>query len=276
MRTILSLLLLGVACMSQAAERNDIPSCYNFAKLEQHRPTDSGRELVLIVDQTVKVPVDLKKSIWNQVVRYVQPGDHVVMYQFSALLQDNYMKRVFDGKLEMPFTDQKVRNSLGMDSLKSLDGCLVQQTQFFAQTIGKKMAESFADRGDNIAKSEIMDSLKRIGDDLKETPASSKTVLLVSDMLENSAFGSFYSNNSIRLLEPEKELARASKQNLVADFGGANVYIAGAGLIDTDSKNNYRSGKIMQQLEAFWRQYFAASKATVVSFGAPELTVDLK
>ncbi|WP_113626410.1 hypothetical protein [Pectobacterium peruviense] len=276
MRTLLSLLLLGVTCVSQAAERNDIPSCYSFAKLDQHRPADSGRELVVIVDQTVKVPVDLKKSIWNQVVRYVQPGDHVVMYQFSALLQDNYMKRVFDGKLEMPFTDHKVRNSLGMDSLKSLDGCLVQQRQFFAQNIGKKMAESFADRGDNIAKSEIMDSLKHIGDDLKETPASSKTILLVSDMLENSEFGSFYSNNSIRLLEPEKEMARAGKQNLVADFTGANVYIAGAGLIDTDSKNNYRSGKIMQQLEIFWRQYFAASKATVVSFGAPELTVDLK
>ncbi|MBN3051225.1 hypothetical protein H4F45_06990 [Pectobacterium brasiliense] len=276
MRTLLSLLLLGVTCVSQAVERNDIPSCYSFAKLDQHRPTDSGRELVVIVDQTVKVPVELKKSVWNQVVRYVQPGDHVVMYQFSALLQDNYMKRVFDGKLEMPFTDQKVRNSLGMDSLKSLDGCLVQQRQFFAQNIGKKMAESFAERGDNIAKSEIMDSLKRIGDDLKETSAASKTILLVSDMLENSEFGSFYSNNSIRLLEPEKEMARAGKQNLVADFTSANVYIAGAGLIDTDSKNNYRSGKIMQQLEAFWRQYFTASKATVVSFGAPELTVDLK
>ncbi|WGL28479.1 hypothetical protein OWC53_02480 [Pectobacterium brasiliense] len=276
MKTLLSLLLLGVTCVAQAAERNDIPSCYSFAKLDQYRPADSGRELVVIVDQTVKVPVDLKKSVWNQVVRYVQPGDHVVMYQFSALLQDNYMKRVFDGKLEMPFTDQKVRNSLGMDSLKSLDGCLVQQRQFFAQNIGKKMAESFAERGDNIAKSEIMDSLKRIGDDLKEASAASKTILLVSDMLENSEFGSFYSNNSIRLLEPEKEMARAGKQNLVADFAGANVYIAGAGLIDTDSKNNYRSGKIIQQLEVFWRQYFAASKATVVSFGAPELTVDLK
>ncbi|KOC87263.1 hypothetical protein [Winslowiella iniecta] len=276
MKTLLALMLVGISFVSQAAERNDIPSCYSFAKMDEHRPADSGRELVVIIDQTVKVPLGLKKSVWNQVLRYTQPGDHVILYQFSALLQDNYMKREFDGKLEMPFTDQKVRNSLGMDSLKSLDGCLQQQQQFFAQTIGKRMAASFAGQGDNIAKSEILDSLKRIGDDLKDDPAPGKTLLLVSDMLENSDFGSFYSNNQIRLLAADKEMARVTKQHLLADFGGARVYVAGAGLIDSEAKNNYRSGKIMQQLEIFWRDYFSASQATVVSFGAPELTVDIK
>lgn len=276
MRTLVALMLAAWSLSATAAERNDIPSCYSFARLDEHRPAYSGRELVIIIDQTVKVPTELKKSVWQQVLRYTQPGDHVMLYQFSALLQDNYMKRVFDGKLETPFTDQKARNSLGMDSLKSLDGCLLQQKQFFAKTIGSKMAGAFADKGDNIAKSEIMDSLKRISDDLKSAPAQQKTLLLVSDMLENSDFGSFYSNNQIRLLTPEKEMARVKHQNLLADFGGAQVYIAGAGLIDTDAKNNYRSGKIMQQLEAFWRDYFAASQAEVVSFGAPELTVDLR
>jgi len=276
MKTLLALMLVGIGFVTQAAERNDIPSCYSFARLNEHRPAESGRELVVIIDQTVKVPVELKKSVWKQVLRYTQPGDHVILYQFSALLQDKYMKREFDGKLEMPLTEQKTRNSLGMDSLKSLDGCLQQQQQFFAQTIGKRMATSFAAQGDNIAKSEILDSLKRISDDLKNDPAHSKTLLIISDMLENSAFGSFYSNNQIRLLAADREMARVTKQNLLADFAGARVYVAGAGLIDSDAKNNYRSGKIMQQLEIFWRDYFAASQATVVSFGAPELTVDLK
>ncbi|KQN57845.1 hypothetical protein GKQ23_21475 [Erwinia sp. E602] len=276
MKRLMALLLLAASAGGYAADRNDIPSCYSFARLDAQRPASGGRELVLIVDQTVKVPDDLKKSIWQQVVRYTQPGDHIIMYQFSALLQDNYMKRAFDGTLERPFTDQKARNSLGMDSLKSLDGCLLQQKQFFDQSIGKKMAAAFAGQGDNVAKSEIMDSLKRIADDLKATPAEQRTVLLVSDMLENSDFGSFYSSNQIRLLAPAKEMARVSQQQLLADFAGSRVYIAGAGLIDTDAKNNYRSGKIMQQLETFWRGWFEASHATVVSFGAPELTVDLR
>ncbi|MEN4930950.1 hypothetical protein ABEI22_17810 [Erwinia billingiae] len=276
MRSWLALILLGLSCGIHAADRNDIPSCYHYSKLDAERPAESGRELVIVVDQTVKIPQDLKKSVWQHVIRYVQPGDRVVMYQFSALLQDNYMKRVFDGKLEALFTDQKARNNMGMESLKNLDACLIKQKQYFDQGIGKLLAASFAAEGDNIAKSEILDSLKRIAEDLKSDPAPDKSVVLVSDMLENSDFGSFYSNNQIRLLAPDKELARVTKQNLIADFSGAKVYVAGAGLIDTSAKNNYRSGKIMQQLEGFWQQYFTASNAELVSFGAPELTVEIK
>ena len=272
----LALMLLSLAWYTHAAERNDIPSCYHYAKLDAQRPAESGRELVIVIDQTVKVPLALKKSIWQHVTRYVQPGDRVVLYQFSALLQDNYLKRVFDGRLEALFSDQHARNNMGMESLKNLDTCLVKQKQFFDQGIGKLMAGSFAAEGDSIAKSEIIDSLHRIAEDLKSDPAPQKSVVLISDMLENSAFGSFYSNNQIRLIAPEKELERVSKQGLIADFKGASVYVAGAGLIDTSAKNNYRSGKIMQQLEDFWRRYFSASDAELVSFGAPELTVEIK
>lgn len=276
MRSWLVLILLGFACGAQAAERNDIPSCYHYFKLDANRPAESGRELVIVIDQTVKIPQELKKSIWQHVTRYVLPGDRVVLYQFSALLQNNYMKRVFDGNLEALFTDIKSRNNMGMESLKKLDTCLIKQKQYFDQGIGKLMAASFAAESDNLAKSEILDSLKRIAEDLRSDPAPAKSVLLVSDMLENSDFGSFYSNNQIRLVSPEKELARVTKQSLIADFNGAKIYVAGAGLIDTSAKNNYRSGKIMQQLEGFWQQYFTASNAELVSFGVPELAVEIK
>lgn len=276
MRSWLVLILLGFACGTQAAERNDIPSCYHYSKLDANRPAESGRELVIVIDQTVKIPQELKKSIWQHVTRYVLPGDRVVLYQFSALLQNNYMKRVFDGNLEALFTDIKSRNNMGMESLKNLDACLIKQKQYFDQGIGKLMAASFASESDNLAKSEILDSLKRIAEDLRSDPAPAKSVLLVSDMLENSDFVSFYSNNQIRLVSPEKELARVTKQSLIADFNGAKIYVAGAGLIDTSAKNNYRSGKIMQQLEGFWQQYFTASNAELVSFGVPELAVEIK
>ncbi|AUX92191.1 hypothetical protein [Mixta gaviniae] len=276
MRKWLALIFLGMTCVAQAAERNDIPSCYHFLKVDDARPADSGRELVIVIDQTVKVPLSLKESVWQHVLRYVQPGDRVVLYQFSALLQDNYLKRAYDGRLEAPFTDQKARNSMGMESLKKLDSCLVQQKHYFSQGIGKVMAASFAAEGDSVAKSEIFGSLKRIAADLKGDPATEKSLLLVSDMLENSDFVSFYSNNRIRAIVPDEEMAKVTKQALIADFDGARVYVAGAGLIDTAAKNNYRSGKVMQQLETFWQRYFEASHAELVSFGAPELTVEIK
>ncbi|MFP1869571.1 hypothetical protein [Lonsdalea quercina] len=276
MKRCLALLLLGISAVSSAAPRNDIPSCYDYAHMAQYRPAETGRELVIIVDQTVTVPLELKKSTWSQVLRFVQPGDRVLLYQFSALLQDNYMKRVFDGRLEMPFIDKKTRNGIGMDSLKSLDACLVQQQQFFAKTLGGHMAASFADSQTRIAKSEILDSLKHIASDLQHTPSSQTTILLISDMLENSDFDSFYRQQAIRELSPQDELQRVTRQGLLADFGGANVYVAGAGLIDVHAKNSYRSGKVLQQLKTFWQDYFEASNAKLIGFGTPELTVDLR
>lgn len=270
------LLLAGVATLAHAADRNDIPACYDFAKLSQYRPADSGRELVVIIDQTVKVPLEIKNASWQQILRFTQPGDRVVLYQFSALLQNNFMQRLFDGRLEPLLTDKKVRDSLGMESLKDLDKCLGQQKIYFGKTIGGLMAKSFAEKGDNIARSEILDSLKRISTDLQQDKASSRTLFLISDMLENSAFDSFYHNNALRLLSPEKTLQHVKQQNLLTDFGGAKVFVAGAGLIDTDAKNNYRSGKMLQQLEIFWRGYFTASNAEMISFGAPALNVDLQ
>lgn len=270
------LLLAGLSAVAQAADRNDIPSCYDFAQLSQYRPANSGRELVVIIDQTVKVPLDIKNASWQQIMRFSQPGDHVVLYQFSALLQNNFMQRLLDGRLEPILTDKKIRDNQGMESLKKLDKCLVDQKQYFAKSFGTLMANSFAEKGDNIAKSEILDSLKRISHDLQQDGNATRTVFIISDMLENSAFDSFYRNNALRLLSPEKTLQQVKQQNLLADFAGAKVFVAGAGLIDSDAKNNYRSGKIIQQLEAFWRDYFTASNAQLVSFGAPALNVDLQ
>ncbi|MDF7658916.1 hypothetical protein PUG81_08030 [Erwiniaceae bacterium L1_54_6] len=270
------LLLAGASALAQAAERNDIPGCYDFTKLTQYRPASSGRELVVIIDQTVKVPLEIKNASWQQILRFSQPGDRVVLYQFSALLQNNFMQRLFDGRLEPLLVDKKIRDNLGMESLKHLDQCLAEQKSFFAKTVGSMMAKSFAEKGDNIAKSEILDSLKRISSDLQQDSVQSRTVFLISDMLENSAFDSFYRNNALRLLSPQKELEQVKSQNLLTDFSGAKVFVAGAGLIDTDAKNNYRSGKVLQQLEAFWRDYFTASNAVLVSFGAPALNVDLQ
>nr|WP_244637067.1 hypothetical protein [Pantoea agglomerans] len=269
------MLLVGATALAQATSRNDIPACYDFAKLSHYRPADSGRELVIIIDQTVKVPREIKNASWQQILRFTQPGDRVVLYQFSALLQNNFMQRLFDGQLDPLLADKKIRDSLGMESLKSLDQCLGQQKVYFGKTIGGLMAKSFAEQGDNIAKSEILDSLKRISDDLAQDKAASRTIFLISDMLENSAFDSFYRNNTMRLISPDKVLQLVKQQNLFTDFRGAKVFVAGAGLIDTEAKNNYRSGKMLQQLEAFWRGYFTASNAEVISFGAPALNVDL-
>jgi hypothetical protein len=265
--------LLGTPLL--AAERNDLPSCYDYAKLSQYRPVASGRELVVIIDKTVQLPKELQASAYNHALRYVKPGDSVRLYQFSAYLAGNYMTLMYTGQLEGPVRES-VRGDIGMNSLRQLDACLAKQQAFFQKTLGLKFVESFAQPGQDIAKSEILFSLKQIGEDIAQRPAKQKVVLLVSDMLENSETASFYSNNQIRGIDPVAEIRKVEQHQLFADLGGARVYVMGAGLVPEAAKKGYRPGTTVQKLEAFWRDYLGRSNAQLKSFGAPSLTVDLE
>jgi hypothetical protein len=50
------------------------------------------------------------------------------------------------------------------------------------------------------------------------------------------------------------------------------VYVLGAAFVPTETKNGYRSGKMIQNLEGFWSAYFQKSNAVLKGFGTPELT----
>jgi len=260
-----------------ANERNDIPNCYQYSHLQQFQPHAQGRELVILIDQTVHVPTSIKQNIWEKVVRWAQPGDHIILYQFSALLKDKYLQRVYDGTLAPLLTDKSIRDNLGLDSLKQLDQCLIEQKQFFAKQIGQTMAKSYSIHGDNIAKSEIINSLQQVNQDIKNHPQQlNRRYLVISDMLENSDFDSFYRNNAIRNLSPDMEMKQISSLELTTDFEGSPIYVVGAGLIASQHGNNYRSGKIMQNLEKFWSKWMTNSNGKLVYFGAPDLNIDLQ
>ncbi|VXC96225.1 conserved exported hypothetical protein [Pseudomonas sp. 8Z] len=269
--------LLGMLVLPlvHGQERNDIPACYPYAQLTQHQPAPSGRELVVIIDETVPMPQALQRAAWDSAMRYVRPGDSVRLYQFSAFLQDHYMKLLFAGQLDSPLQG-KVRNSLGSQSLKQLDKCLQQQAAFFQKTFGQHFVAAFGKPGVDIARSEIFGSLRSITGDFAERPQRERVVLLVSDMLENSDFSSFYKNNRIRDIDPGAELNKVQQKNLLADFAGARVYVHGAGLVAGDAKGAYRSAGTLQRLEQFWGDYLQASNGSLAAFGAPQLTIDLR
>ena len=74
-------LLLCLPALGQAAERNDIPDCYGYAKVNEHRQPGSGRELTVIVDQTIPMPESIQKAAWGQINRFVAPGDKIRLYE---------------------------------------------------------------------------------------------------------------------------------------------------------------------------------------------------
>ncbi|WP_153242471.1 hypothetical protein [Frateuria defendens] len=258
-----------------AAERNDIPSCYAYAGMTPQQPAPSGRELVVVIDQTTPLGEDLRNTALKTALRYIRPDDNVLIYQFSAYLADSYMRLPFEGRMEAPVPADQ-RGDIGMDSMRKLDRCLQQQQTYFAKTFVDKFKVSLGTPDTHIARSEILFSLKQIAADLAKRSARERVVLLVSDLLENSDFDSFYAHNGLRVLDPGKEIGKVERQHLFADFGGAHVYAHGVGLVPDSSRNGYRSGIEIKALQQFWAAYFEKSHAVLEAFGAPSLTVDLQ
>lgn len=259
-----------------AAERNDVQSCYSAAKIEVFRPAPSGRLLTVVVDQTTPLSEDLQKTAWSHIRRFIQPGDKLRLYSFSAYLEGRHTRLQFSGSLEKPLTEDVIGN-VPMMANRKLESCLKRQPAVMFNRFGQVFAQAMGKSSSDIPRSEILFSLKEISEDMRKTADVSEHVMLVmSDMLEHSDFGSFYARNSIRDINPSTEIARVESQNLIADFGGARVYVHGAAFVPIDSKNGYRSGKMIQSLKAFWSNYFQKSNAELIGFGTPELTAVLE
>lgn len=267
--------LFGVPFLGYANEhRNDIPSCYQSLGIKSV-DQNPQRNVILVIDETFVLPDALKDDAYQKVTRFVKAGDRIYLYKFSAFLAGHYFGLPFVGYLEVPLTGRD-RNSTSMVLVKNLDACIDKQKAYFKKMIGKTMLQSFAKENVNIAKSEIFSALQQIGKDIQvQSSANENIILLMSDMLENSEFTSFYANQSVKEISVKAELDKVTKSNLVADLNQARVFVLGAGILNTAAPNSYRSGKIMQTLEEFWREYFVLSNAELMAFGSPALTVDL-
>ncbi|MGP0012573.1 MULTISPECIES: hypothetical protein [Pseudomonas] len=275
----LKLLLLAALVMpgiAMASERNDLQSCYDTAQLPELKPVAPGRELIVVVDETVPVPEDIQKQAWGQISRFVQPGDSVKLYSFSAFLPGEYLRLLYAGKLDKK-AEEDARDDASARKLRTLDQCLASQPRNFEAGFGKLFVKSLREAREDIPRSEIMNALRKIGEDIKASDkASDHVVFLISDMLENSDYTSFYAKNQIRNLVVADELKKAQTHNLFADLSGARIYVTGAGLITDGVKQSYRSGKTMDALNQFWGEYFSHSNASLSGFGTPSLGGDLK
>jgi hypothetical protein len=161
------ILALALPCAALAAERNDLQSCYTRNGLADIKPAASGRELVVIIDQTIPMPEDLQRSSWGQIDRFVQPGDRVRLYTFSAFLPGEYQRLVYAGELDMPLQGE-VRDDVNMRKLRGLDQCLATQKKAFQAGFGGLFVKGLRDARQDIPKSEIMNTLRRVGEDMSK------------------------------------------------------------------------------------------------------------
>lgn len=272
MRFYTALFSLPLACSAFAASQNALPDCYSYAKLNNPaKPV--ATELFVIIDQTTPLDTALQQAVANNIKPFLQPGYAFSITQFSAFTQGHYTDVLVSAQLNYQL-DAGSRNDIGKAQLSKFDQCMTIQAPNSAQLAGAALKKAFAGTTAEVSKSDVLASLKDIAEKVKKSTAQQKVIFLVSDMLENSTVSSFYSNQAVRKIEPEKELKLVQDNKLFADFSGARIYVLGAGLLAEDAKRSkgvYRDPKTMASLQQFWRSYFQKSNGQLIEFGQPAL-----
>ncbi|HEV7816986.1 MAG TPA: hypothetical protein VGP06_18050 [Janthinobacterium sp.] len=276
--------IMSIASISAVAGSaiNQVPSCYTAGKLDI-KPKAAQRSFYIVLDETVVLDDSLKRSLWDLVRPQIAAGTEFAIYRFSAYSQGRYLDIVTSGALEVSI-DPKLRDSVSVPKLTSFDACLKGQAEYGLTITRNAIGQVLRDSSFELAKSDIEGSLFALAKVVKESKSPTRTVLLVSDMLENSAISSFYQNNGVRKIDPAAELRKTEAEKMFGDFGGASVYVMGAGLISPDGKAKaaakppfqYRDTKTMAALQDFWTQYFVRSHAKLEEFGAPALLSAIK
>jgi hypothetical protein len=273
-RSIATIFLIALGGTAAAAGTfNAVASCYHANKIEPPAMAPA-RELFVLVDQTTFVDDTLKKSVLENVWHFLGPNSSFTIATFSAFSQGRYTEIVSAGLIEAPFPPDK-RDSTSVKLLASLDVCLGSQEAWAKKFASEELARSMGGASADLARSDIMAALNDISARVKSSVAREKVVLVVSDMLENSAITSFYSNRgrNVRLIDAAKELETAQSANLIGDFGSARIFVVGAGMIGPvrDTKSTYRDAKTMGSLRDFWTHYFEKSRSKLEEFGQPAL-----
>lgn len=273
----LALFLAGFAAammLFRPAIAAGIPSCYDMVKI-QKPATPPKTDLVVLIDQTTLLDDRLKNQVIENVQRNIVGGNAFSIIVFSAFLNDKYTEQVAYGMIDYPMLKAQ-RDDTGKVTLRKFDTCLLQQQAYAKKMVAKVLTESFATTNERIERSDILAALADVSKvTVQSSKSPNKVVFMVSDMLENSSVTSFYAHNMVTMINHEAEFKKVLDANLIANFGGAKIFVLGAGLIPVDLKHpslrSYRPTKTMQPLKSFWQSYFQKSNAVLVEFGQPAL-----
>ncbi len=275
---------LGFACASLlflaagtalAGTENAVPSCYKANYITPFS-TSYDKLVYVLIDQTVQLDATLKKSVLNNMLPVLDPGTKFVVADFSAFSQGRYLQVLKTGIIESPIPPDHVGDVV-MTRLQSFRTCMKNQKAYARNLALKTAYTAMAGGTSSLDHSDILMALKTVAATIRNDHAKQKLLFLVSDGVENSTVTSFYAHNSIRRLNVNVEMSKVKKDNLLAKFGSARVYVLGGAYLPParhgtrNQREGYRNPLVLMALKRFWSRYFVKSGAHLVEFGTPTL-----
>lgn len=233
--------------------------------------TNKDREVFIIIDQTTPFPQNIRKNAIINIFALVKPKTTVNVFTFSEYAKGKNISLI-DRYYFSPNLTKDQRYDMGKKKLKQFDECLISQTDGMRRKLASDILDNFKEKGQSSSKSEILYTLRKISEKaVKQSNAKQKIVVILSDMLENSNYTSFY-GKELKNLNTDYQMDKIEKNKLLGDFDSADIIVIGAGLVD---KEQYRDGEDMDNLEALWKEYFSKSNGKLVTF-EQELKYPLK
>lgn len=111
--------------------------------------------------------------------------------------------------------------------------------------------------GANQGGTAILETFMFVDEIFRNTKSESQSVILYSDMIQNSDTFSFYKVN--KKDTPTTLLTRAESEHLLPHLKNVNVKVAGVGGAQSDKQSRFA--------EDFWRGYFAKAEANLNFYG---------
>lgn len=259
-----------------AMQRNEFASCRAVFLRASSGEFVPQREYFILIDRTIQLDTVLGAKIAVRAARAVQPGDRVRIISFSALTQSNFTTDEFFGDLDREPSEDELENDIPARLVGAARKCFSRQRENARNKLRDTLEHLLATPAAETQRSQIMMALSNASRSLLRHTRTRKIMLVVSDMLENSDIISFYRGGALDALDVDRAMALARRSNLLGDFSGATLFVAGAAAVPPDGP--VRTVKARQRLYAFWEKWFVASKGEMplASWGDPDLVNDIE
>ena len=219
------LLLLSAAAPAQASLVNQIPSCY-AASHYSFASAPPKHLLYVLIDQAGTLSPALQKSVIDNINHALGPDTKFVIAHFSRTTNNHYLRVLYTGIIESPMSSAE-RDNVPVNSLGGFNSCMRGQA-LYALHMADTTAEHALQSASGAANqpNDILFALKTVASVIAQDGAPKKVLFLVTDGFENSSFANF----SAGIANPAHMLQKVRAQGLLPNFGGARVFVLGAGI----------------------------------------------
>jgi hypothetical protein len=248
-----------------------------IGKTEALKP--SQEVLFVLIDESVEFDTNIMRQMMEMVVNWLKAGRSIEVIRFSSSVKGRYTEVVTKGQVD-PEPTASFTDNLKRSKLVRFEAMHRQQMILAKRQTIKAMKSILKSSSKKIPQSDILANMQYLSEHIRKNPVKKKIVFIASDMFENSRVTSFYHKGRVRTINPEKEMQKAKKAGMLANFGNnTTVYVMGLGYFwggEQGKKERYLGPKRALRLKTFWKNYFKASNARIGEIGAPLMIGALK